>query len=70
MNINVDMRRVRIESLSDFSLSGVHKGGFSKGGFSNNNIIVTHKLLNPPLLNFVIYIYICNDINITCYIYI
>ena len=27
--------------------SGVHKGGFSKGGFSNNDIIITHKLLNP-----------------------
>ena len=32
-------------------ISGVRKGGFSKWGFSNNDIIKTHKLPNPPLLN-------------------
>ena len=27
------------------------KGALVKGGFSNHDIIITHKLLNPPLLN-------------------
>ena len=33
--------------VAERALSGVHKGGFSKGGFSSNNVIITHKLLNP-----------------------
>ena len=35
---------------SKITIIGSSQRGFSKGGFSNNDIIITHKLLNPPLL--------------------